>query len=123
MAIRTILLVDDDPDIRHIGVLCLTRLGGWEVFEASSGQECLERAASLQPDLVLLDVMMPGLDGPSTLAELRKRPITASIPVIFMTARVQDHEVAAYMDDGAIGVVAKPFDPIQLPAQIREIIG
>lgn len=121
MEIRRILLVDDDPDIRRIGELCLARLGGWEVLMADSGARCLELAAAERPDLIMLDVMMPGLDGPSTLAELRRAEATAGIPVIFMTARVQEHEVAAYLEQGAIGVVAKPFDPMELPARIRDI--
>ena len=122
MNIRKVLLVDDDPDIRRIGELCLARLGGWEVIQSGSGFECLETAAAEQPDVILLDVMMPGMDGPTTLAKLRAIPSTASIPVIFMTARVQAHEVAAYHEQGAIGVVAKPFDPMELPGQIRNIL-
>ncbi len=123
MTIRRILLVDDDPDIRRIGELCLSRLGGWEILPAGSGAHCLEIAAEEQPDLILLDVMMPGMDGPATLAELRRTPSTAGIPVIFLTARVQDNEVAGYLEQGAIGVVAKPFDPLELPSQIRAIAG
>ena len=123
MTVRRILLVDDDADIRHIGELCLARLGGWEVVLASSGSECLELAPAARPDLILLDVMMPGMDGPTTLAELRRQPETAQIPVVFMTARVQEHDVAAYHRQGAIGVVAKPFDPLKLPDEIRAIVG
>ena len=122
MAIHRILLVDDDPDIRRIGQLCLVRLGGWEVELADSGQACLELAASWGPDLILLDVMMPGLDGPATLSELQRTPATATIPVIFMTARVQEHEVESYLAQGATGVVAKPFDPMLLPGQLRDIV-
>jgi CheY-like chemotaxis protein len=122
MAIAKVLLVDDEPNIRKIGELSLKKVGKWDVVLAASGSEGLELAARERPDLILLDVMMPGLDGPATLAELKSRPETADIPVIFMTAKVQKQEVERYLAAGAIGVIPKPFDPMSLPTQIREII-
>lgn len=122
MTIRTVLLVDDEPDIRRIGELSLRGVGRLEVLLASSGAEAVELAARAQPDVILLDVMMPGMDGPSTLAALRARPETAQIPVVFVTAKVQRREVDHYRALGAAGVVAKPFDPMTLAADVRRIV-
>ena len=121
MEIRTVLLVDDEDDIRTVGSLSLEQVGQWKVLLASSGEEALEKAAHAKPDLILLDVMMPGMDGPETLAKLRSAEASAGIPVIFMTAKVQRHEVARYNELGAAGVIAKPFDPMTLPDEIRRI--
>jgi len=117
-----VLLVDDEPDIRRIGQISLEHVGRWKVVQANSGREALGLAASEQPDVILLDVMMPELDGPGTLARLREVPATADIPVIFMTAKAQPHEVAGYRALGAAGVIAKPFDPMTLPGEIRTIV-
>ncbi len=116
-----ILLVEDEPDIRTVAQLSLTALGGLTVECCASGAEALERIPEFRPDMVLLDVMMPGMDGPSTLGRLRADSATARIPVVFMTARVQPQEVVAYRAIGAIDVVAKPFDPMALPQQLRDI--
>jgi CheY-like chemotaxis protein len=121
MTIRSILVVDDEPDIQTVAEMSLRAVGGWDVSLASSGAEALALAASLQPDLVLLDVMMPGLDGTTTLRMLRERPATAHIPVILMTAKVQRHEVARYLESGAAAVIPKPFDPMELPHLIRAL--
>ena len=121
-AVRKILMVDDDADIRRIGHVSLAKVGKWEVALASSGTEAIDMALREQPDLILLDVMMPGLDGPSTLTKLKADPDTAGIPVIFMTAKVLTEEVEQYMALGAQGVVMKPFDPMTLPDQIRRIL-
>jgi CheY-like chemotaxis protein len=118
-----VLLVDDEPDIRRIGKLSLTKVGKFQVTEASSGVNALELlATSSRPDVILLDVMMPVLDGPSTFARLRADPATSGIPVIFMTAKAQLHEVAAFKALGAAGVIPKPFDPMGLPAEVRRIL-
>jgi CheY-like chemotaxis protein len=122
MAISRVLMVDDEPDIRTIGELSLSAVGGFEVHMANDGSEAVAAAVRTRPDLILLDVMMPGLDGPSTLVRLRAEPATAAIPVIFMTAKVQKHEVARFMELGALGVVAKPFDPMTLPDELRRIV-
>lgn len=118
---QRILHVDDEPDIREIAVVTLTALGGFTVETCGSGPAAIEKATSFAPDLILLDVMMPGMDGPATLEILRKSSETAGIPVIFMTAKVQSHEVRHYIELGAAGVITKPFDPMTLCDQIREI--
>ncbi len=122
MVIDKVLLVDDEEDIRTIGEIALAEFGGWKVELASSGDQALDSVARATPDLILLDVMMPGMDGPKTFERLREAPETAGIPVIFMTAKVQKHEVERYMALGAAGVIAKPFDPVTLPEEIRKII-
>jgi CheY-like chemotaxis protein len=122
MNIKKVLMVEDEPHIRRIGELSLRGVGKWEVVLASSGAEGIERATVEQPDVILLDVMMPGMDGPTTLAELRAQPNTAMIPVIFITAKVEKHEVERYLSLGASGVISKPFDPMALPREIMQIV-
>jgi two-component system OmpR family response regulator len=117
-----VLLVDDEPDIRRIGQISLEHVGQWKVVQAQSGVQALSVAVEERPDVILLDVMMPELDGPGTFARLRDNPATATIPVIFMTAKAQPHEVASYRALGAAGVIAKPFDPMTLPAEVRTIV-
>lgn len=121
MVITRVLMIDDEPHIRRIGELSLKSVGKWQVRLASSGAEGIEMATAERPDVILLDVMMPGMDGPTTLTKLRESPTTASIPVIFMTAKVQKHEVERYVRIGAAGVISKPFDPMALPDEIRRI--
>jgi CheY-like chemotaxis protein len=116
-----VLHVEDEPDIREVALMALELVGGMTVAQAGSGRDALAQAKTFAPDLILMDVMMPGMDGPSTLAELRKCPETASIPVIFMTAKVQSQEIERYRAMGAMDVIPKPFDPMTLPDQIREI--
>ncbi len=120
MTIRKVLLVDDEDDIRKIGELSLSRVGKWQTVLAASGAEAVEKATAEQPDLILLDVMMPGMDGPTTLERLRAQEATARIPVIFMTAKIQKQEVARYLELGAVAVIGKPFDPMTLPAEIKK---
>ena len=120
--INTILLVDDEPDIRTIAELSLSQVGGWTTLLASSGAEALELAAAHKPDLILLDVMMPEMDGVAAFHALASNDETRRIPVIFMTARVQSHERERYVGFGAAGVIAKPFDPMRLPDDIRGIL-
>lgn len=122
MALKKVLLVDDEPDIRRIGQFSLTAVGKLQVVIATSGVEAVEIAAREQPDVVLLDVMMPGIDGPTTLGRLRESPQTREIPVIFMTAKVQRAEVERYLQLGARGVINKPFDPMLLPQRLRDIL-
>ncbi|WP_224372261.1 response regulator [Hyalangium versicolor] len=122
MAIRKVLLVDDEDDIRTIGQLSLSRVGGWQTVLASSGVEAVTKAASEKPDLILLDVQMPGLDGPTTFGRLRAQEATATLPIIFMTAKIQKQEVARYLELGAVGVIGKPFDPLTLPAEIKRLL-
>ena len=120
--IRKVLLVDDEPDIRKIGTLALERVGGLEVTQAGSGTEALELAPSVAPDVTLLDVMMPDLDGPATFAKLRELPALADTPIVFLTAKVQKNEVERYLALGAKGVIKKPFDPMTLADEVRRVV-
>src|SRR5262245_30805856 len=117
--LKRILLVEDEPDIQVIARLALEAVGGFEVGVCSTGREALATVGTFEPDLVLLDVMMPGLDGPSTLRELRA--FDARTPVVFITAKARAHEVAKYKELGAIGVVAKPFDPMELANKVKNL--
>lgn len=119
--LKRILYVEDEPDIQAIAKLALEVVGGLELEVCSSGEDALERAESFAPDLFLLDVMMPGLNGPDTLRALQDIPAVAGIPAIFMTAKVQPTEVLEYKALGALDVIAKPFDPMTLSDQIKEI--
>lgn len=119
--LKKIVYADDEPDIREVVSITLSAIGNYDVVTYESGVEALEKAFAEKPDLILLDVMMPGLTGPETLAEFRKHPDTQPVPAIFITAKAQAHEVAWLMDTGAIGVVTKPFDPATLTTRIEEI--
>ena len=116
-----ILHVDDEPDIREVAKLALEGIGGFTVEACASGEEALEVATRFKPDLILLDVMMPIMDGPSTLRALRDDDETAHIPIAFMTAKVQKLEIAAFKELGAIDVIEKPFDPMTLADQVEAI--
>jgi len=118
-----ILLIDDEPDIRMIARMSLSVLGGMEVTEAASGAEGIARAREWRPDAILLDMMMPSLDGAGTLARLQADPSTSSIPVIFLTAKAMTSEVERLQGLGAAGVLTKPFDPETLAAQVSAILG
>jgi len=120
--VPTVLLVDDDADIRKMAALSLERIGGFRVTVASSGEEAIERALAAPPDLLLLDVSMPGTDGPATLAALRRDARTERVPVVFFTAIANEGEVTRLRALGAVGVVGKPFDVMALPARIRGIL-
>ena len=117
-----ILYVDDEPDIREVAQMALELEPDFEVRMAASGAEGLAEAAEWSPDLVLLDVMMPQMDGPTVLEKLRADPATAGIPVVFITARTQAQEVAALKCLGALGVIAKPFDPMSLGQDTRAFL-
>lgn len=121
MEIKRILLVDDEEDIRTVGSIALRKVGKWETLLADSGEAAVEIVIRSSVDIVLLDVMMPGMDGPTTLKRLRANPATAAVPVIFLTAKVQRQEVQRYLELGALGVIAKPFDPMHLPDEILRI--
>jgi two-component system, OmpR family, response regulator len=119
--LQRILYVEDEPDIQAVAKLALEMVGGFTVKLCSSGEEALREAAAFAPDMILLDVMMPGMDGPSTLRALREQAALAAVPVAFMTAKVQPQEVALYKSLGARDVIAKPFDPMTLADQVRAI--
>lgn len=117
--LNKILLVEDEPDIQKIVGMALEMVGGFSVTVCSSGAQALREIDSINPDLVLLDVMMPEMDGPTTLRELRKKKQFATLPIVFLTAKVQPQEIAGYRELGALGVIQKPFDPMALSDQVR----
>jgi CheY-like chemotaxis protein len=119
---RRILIIDDEEDIRQVAALSLETVAGWEVVMANSGAQGLARAVDYQPDAILLDVMMPGMDGPSTFRELRKNPATAKIPVLLLTAKVQSTDQRRFADLGVEAVLFKPFDPLTLATQISDVL-
>ncbi|WP_321349577.1 response regulator [Halopseudomonas oceani] len=121
MVLKRIMHIEDDPSIQEVARVALEVVGGFVVRSCDSGADGLTVAENFAPQLVLLDVMMPGMDGPQTLTELRKLRCMQGVPVVFMTAKAQTQEVAAYRDLGAAGVIIKPFDPMTLSDQIREI--
>ncbi|MFZ2725244.1 MAG: response regulator [Methylococcaceae bacterium] len=121
MPLNKIMYVEDEADIREVAQLALELVGGYSLLICSSGQEAIDKAEAFAPDLILLDVMMPSMDGPMTLAKLRKFPHLIHTPVVFMTAKVQPNEVTALRNLGALEVIAKPFDPMLLATQLREI--
>ncbi len=118
-----ILIIDDEEDIRDVAALSLETVAGWDVVVASSGAQGLARAIEHLPDAILLDVMMPGMDGPTTLRELRKNPVTAKIPVLLLTAKVQASDQRRFADLGVEAVLFKPFDPMTLSTQISAVLG
>lgn len=113
-----VMCVEDDHDIRMILEFSLTTIGGYDLCACSSGAEALARAREFRPQLVLLDVMMPGLTGPETLEGLRKFPEMVGVPVVFLTAKAMPDQVESLLQYGATGVIVKPFDPVQLPKDI-----
>ena len=120
---RKVLIIDDEDDIRQVAALSLESVAGWEVILANSGAQGLARAIEHQPDAILLDVMMPGMDGPTTFRELRANPATARIPVLLLTAKVQSTDQRRFADLGVEAVLFKPFDPLTLSDQIAGILG
>ena len=118
-----ILIIDDEDDIREVAALSLETVAGWQVYMANSGAQGLGRAIEHQPDAILLDVMMPGMDGPTTFRELRKNPATARIPVLLLTAKVQSSDQRRFADLGVQAILFKPFDPLTLAKQISNVLG
>lgn len=116
------LIIDDDEDVRSVASLSLGDVGGMEVFEACDGPEGLRRAREVKPDVILLDMMLPGMDGFATLAWLRDDEATATIPVIFLTAKTLGPKAGAVQERGALGVVTKPFDPMTLADEVRAML-
>ena len=117
--LQRVMCAEDDPDIRMIVEFSLATLGGYAVCMCSDGQTAIDQAPSFKPDLVLLDVMMPGLNGPETLTALQLLPQMQGVPVVFMTAKAMPNEVEDLLHHGATGVIVKPFDPLTLPQDIR----
>ena len=122
VAPKRILIVDDEDDIREVAQVSLELVGGYEVLTASNGRDGLERARGDQPDAILLDVMMPEMDGPATLARLRADPATRDIPVVFLTAKIQFAERRELGALGAAGILTKPFDPLELASDMATVL-
>jgi CheY-like chemotaxis protein len=122
MLLKRILLIDDEDDIREVAQLAFETAGDFEVDSAHGGRAGVAKAHAVKPDVILLDVMMPELDGPHTLAMLRESSDTQDIPVIFLTAKVQTADKRNLLALGARGIIAKPFDPLLLPEQVLEIL-
>ena len=119
--LKKILYVEDEADIQKVARMALETVGGFEVMICGSGAEALEKAPGFAPDILLLDVMMPGMDGPDTLVELMKIESLKDTPSIFLTAKALPAEVDRYRDLGALGVIPKPFDPMALADKVKEI--
>jgi two-component system OmpR family response regulator len=121
MCVKYVLLVDDDPDIRHIGRLSLSAIGRWEVGVAGSGAEALQSARDRCPDCIVLDLQMQGLDGLQTLRLLRSQASLSEVPVVFLTGAAEQSE-DELLAEGALGVLRKPFDPVALPGLLRDLL-
>jgi len=120
---KRILIIDDDDDIREVAALTLEMVAGWQVVTANSGTNGIETAQAENPDAILLDVMMPGMDGPTTFQELQKIPTTAKIPVILLTAKVQGADQKRFAALGVAAILFKPFDPLTLAQQMSDALG
>jgi CheY-like chemotaxis protein len=120
---RTVLIVDDEPDIREVAKLSLEAIGGWRVLTASGGREGVEQAVAERPDAMLLDAMMPDLDGPATLGLLRERLSAEELPVVMLTAKARGLGADRLEEIGAQGLIAKPFDPMRLHEQLAALLG
>lgn len=118
-----ILVIDDEDDIREVAQLCLEMVAGWEVLTAGSGSEGLAKAEAEQPDAILLDVMMPDMDGLATFQKLQANPATQHIPVILLTAKVQSADRHRFAEAGVTAMIAKPFNPLNLADQVAETLG
>lgn len=123
MTVKRILVIDNEPYIQEVTKICLETVAEWEVWTASSGQEGLSIAATQQPDAILLDVMMPDMDGLTTFQKLRANPATQAIPVILLTAKIQTSDRHRYAELGLSAAIAKPFNPLELADQIASFLG
>jgi CheY-like chemotaxis protein len=120
---KRILIIDDEPDIREVAQMSLEMISGWQVITAQSGDEGITKAKQERPDAILLDAMMPGMDGPTTFRKLQEDPSTRRIPVIIFTAKVQPADRRRFAELGVKDVITKPFDPLRLGPQLAEILG
>ena len=121
--VRSILIIDDEEDIREVAALSLEAVAGWKVYTASSGSEGISSAKELQPEAILMDVMMPGMDGPTTFKLMQQTAGIEHIPVILLTAKVQGIDQRRFADLGVAAVLFKPFDPLTLSGQIADVLG
>ena len=122
MSIKRVLVIDDEKNLCAVIEACLENLGGWQVLTALSGSEGLQKAQAQKPDAILLDVMMPDMDGLTLFQELQKDGVTQAIPVILLTAKVQSVDLAQFSQLGVAGVIAKPFDPLTLAEQVASLL-
>jgi CheY-like chemotaxis protein len=120
---RRILIIDDEDDIREVAALSLESIAGWSVTTASSGAAGIQAAIAGQPDAILMDVMMPSMDGPTTVKEMQAIPSIAHIPVVLLTAKVQGIDQRRFAGLGVAGVLTKPFDPITLADEMAALLG
>ncbi|WP_103668703.1 response regulator [Pseudanabaena sp. BC1403] len=123
MTTKSILLIDDEPNIAEVIAVCLESFKGWKVQKANSGKAGLSLLETLKPDAILLDVMMPTMDGITVYQNLQKNPLTQNIPVIFLTAKVQVSDRERFAQLGVVGTIAKPFEPLKISDQIAEMLG
>jgi CheY-like chemotaxis protein len=121
--VKRILIIDDDDDIRQVAALSLEAVAGWQVMTANCGAAGIEMAAKEKPDAILLDVMMPEMDGPTTFKNMQDNPATKDIPVMLLTAKVQGVDQRRFASLGVAAVLFKPFDPLTLSEQISTILG
>jgi CheY-like chemotaxis protein len=119
---KCVLIVDDEEDVRAIAQMGLEMATDWNILCASSGEEALAIAATKQPDIILLDMMMPDMDGRTTLQKLKANPTTQQIPVILVTAKIQQSEQESFADMDVAAVLAKPFRPLKLADQINAVL-
>lgn len=123
MGAKRILIIDDEADIREVAQVSLEMVGGWEVLTARSGGEGLALARDQRPDAILLDVMMPDMDGPTTFKKLQEDPASRGIPVVLLTAKALQPQQGPLADLEVAAVIAKPFDPMALPRQLADALG
>jgi len=123
MNLHTIMLVDSDPQVQNLGRMSLEMIGGFSVLACDSGEEALDSIAEVQPDCILLEAFLPGVNGEETLRLFQKDPTTAAIPVIFMTTRLDAEEALRLRRLGAAGVIPKPLDPMTLPGEVYRLWG
>ena len=119
--LERILYAEDEPDIQQVALIALEMVGGYTLKTCNTGLEAVAEIENFKPQLLLFDVMMPDMDGPTALAKIREMDAYKDTPAIFMTAKVQPNEVKGYLDMGAVDVIAKPFEPMTLAAQVQEI--
>ena len=120
---RRILIIDDEDDIREVAALSLEAMAGWRILTANSGASGIEIAVAEQPDAILMDVMMPDVDGPTTFRKMQQNPAIAHIPVLLLTAKVQGVDQRRFAGLGVAAILFKPFDPLTLAEQISEVLG
>jgi DNA-binding response OmpR family regulator len=121
ISLQRILIADDEPDILEISKIALETVGGFEVCVCSSGRMLLDQLSEFEPDLIIVDVLMPDVTGPEILTEVRRRPELNSVPVVFLTGVIQDDEIEELRETGVADIILKPFDPMTLADRINDI--